>query len=1037
MSKQGTLVYIEKENITEAEFMSRNFVNAEAKTRAFINTIGAEVVMKYLRSEGIAVNELYNLHSMSKVLEDVDIADILLPNIHIDVRTVFDKKQIFIPKSHFELGLFPDIYVVIIPGEGFNHAELLGYFTPDMINKTDANSEYYFIPSDKLSSVESLTKYIKDYVSKKETSINENEFLRGRELAVMMADHNISFNEKKELYKLLLASNSLRESVLEFDNFESLAFNTVEEMKTLVPTLGNVVAPKEIDYFAEFESDESMDNSSQENASEDDDKQQDTEESNEAGADNILEPEILDLNEAFFDDLNTGETDGIMETTLVEDLSILEQENGLSEGFGDFDSVVNEDAEDLQTTIHDVTENMSEDEMFKLLGDDESVPVSDDAIRLAGVAGDVLAGALENQHEHLEKFDYDNLGFNADEDDEQITSIVPSKPSGHDEHTPPTDLSNLQAVDIEGFIEPQYEHETIDLDSMQPVDSEYVDVQDEDSVVNFEHLSMGNKTSTLENVEAEEMLLSVENEVIDLPEVSTLLPDADYEEELALNESSLESLVPADIEEDFSEDSMNPDNEQMDSDIDGLNFNDLDDIEGLDSLDDELTLDIDEDELASTLQEGTTPVYEDLSEQPISPVEAVENEDSYEEKSEVLNDEDGVSDVIIEDANPRDENQETESDLSMVFPSEQDVLNEFAEDLQPEVIEDNADELIQEEFESTISEENEEINQSEEISDINYEEEPVDESVETSEFVGEIDSVEDVSTVTQPQYEPLGLENSTVISDTTFTVGEIPIDINFDNRPISEAHESLESLYNDELAGTSMLNTPGRTGKVVDTKKGLGFVGGLLVLVMVCGIGFGVAKLFKAPTEEPLQPITDDILPSATEQKTEPKSDVVKVNPDNVVKMDSSDIQNADTPKPVTKTEKNIKEKDVQAKSQKQKVPVTTFLEVSKLTWEVPDYVSYAPQFKQYFQAAGKSLKLSLTSDLLLATEPSYSKEIKVTIIYNRDGALKSAQILKSSGSTQIDNIVLQTVNQTLKVLKAPASVNNDENTTAILKIYF
>lgn len=30
-SKQETLIYIEKENITEAEFMSRSFVNKEVK----------------------------------------------------------------------------------------------------------------------------------------------------------------------------------------------------------------------------------------------------------------------------------------------------------------------------------------------------------------------------------------------------------------------------------------------------------------------------------------------------------------------------------------------------------------------------------------------------------------------------------------------------------------------------------------------------------------------------------------------------------------------------------------------------------------------------------------------------------------------------------------------------------------------------------------------------------------------------------------------------------------------------------------------
>jgi hypothetical protein len=117
-------------------------------------------------------------------------------------------------------------------------------------------------------------------------------------------------------------------------------------------------------------------------------------------------------------------------------------------------------------------------------------------------------------------------------------------------------------------------------------------------------------------------------------------------------------------------------------------------------------------------------------------------------------------------------------------------------------------------------------------------------------------------------------------------------------------------------------------------------------------------------------------------------------------------------------------------------IPATSFISVRKLSWEVPDYVSYDSNFKQYFQSAGKSLKAGLSSDLLLATDYTYSDQIRVSILFARDGSFKQAKILLSSGSSQVDNIVLQSVNQTLKVLKAPNSLGNDESTTVILKIY-
>ena len=251
---------------------------------------------------------------------------------------------------------------------------------------------------------------------------------------------------------------------------------------------------------------------------------------------------------------------------------------------------------------------------------------------------------------------------------------------------------------------------------------------------------------------------------------------------------------------------------------------------------------------------------------------------------------------------------------------------------------------------------------------------------------------------------------------------------------------------NSKVPGGSLLQQPGRLGSSSGAPSaglgiGLKLIGGLVVLAIVCAIGFGAAKLFKAPTEEAPQPITDDITPASSDNGVA-ESNTLNVNPDNVVKMDNNTNALASTnTAPAAKTKPAASAKTQQQTSsltpvQKKSMAATTFIEVRKLSWEVPDYVSYNSQFKQYFQAAGKSLKLSLTSDLLLATDYAYSNEIRVSVTFDKDGTFKTAQIVTSSGSTQIDNIVLQTVNQTLKVLKAPHSVGNDESTTAILKIY-
>ena len=114
----------------------------------------------------------------------------------------------------------------------------------------------------------------------------------------------------------------------------------------------------------------------------------------------------------------------------------------------------------------------------------------------------------------------------------------------------------------------------------------------------------------------------------------------------------------------------------------------------------------------------------------------------------------------------------------------------------------------------------------------------------------------------------------------------------------------------------------------------------------------------------------------------------------------------------------------------------TPYLEVKKLSWSIPDYLSYNDTFKNYLQTAGKSLKLALSSDLLLATEYSYSNKLQVDITLTKEGSIKDVTMLQSSGSTQIDDIVLRTVKESLTVLKAPNDAIVGDNLLLTLIIY-
>ena len=145
VTEQDTLIYIENQDKHDASVAANAFAHKDTKNRAYINTLGAELALKYLAAENIDISNIHNIHSIKKILEEIDISDIMLPNIHIDVRVVFDENVIFIPKSHFEYNLVPDIYLVLNLAKDFSHVKFLGFFEPKLINKNNANDKYYFI----------------------------------------------------------------------------------------------------------------------------------------------------------------------------------------------------------------------------------------------------------------------------------------------------------------------------------------------------------------------------------------------------------------------------------------------------------------------------------------------------------------------------------------------------------------------------------------------------------------------------------------------------------------------------------------------------------------------------------------------------------------------------------------------------------------------------------------------------------------------------------------------------------------------------
>lgn len=1176
--KQQAIIYIENENKTEAEFMSRSFVKKEVKNRAYINALGAELASKYLASEGIDTTETHNLHSISKILEKIDIADIMLPNIHIDVRVVFDENQIFIPKSHAKLGIEPDIYLAMKLSPDFKFVEFLGYFEPARINKNKQNSDYYFIEKEKLSSPEKLTQYIKNFTGNTDKGISEEDTLHARELFISMADHNISQEEEQELINLLILSDSLRDSILEFDNFETLSYSVgssfaskLEELPASEPVL--TIDENHVDSES---NDEQPEENETENSEEEENLAEENIEEQEVATDldfSSTDEDII-LDESFFSDDTTDDEEDLMnsttnvdqpeeeptpivtEETHVEE-DILPIQDNVEENLDmdvdvdlDMDSSIDLDNIDEDTPTENETpkeeakteQPKDEDPLSKIVGDalkktietattaaaagaaataisgaaeaNVAGTASTEAMKLAGVAGDIVEDVvkknLESQHTNLDKIDYAKSTTNANDVPEHIAAYdlsnakieadLEAEKAGQADA--PTDLTELKAIDTNSKGYENIEQEAVDFGNIEGGPVEEFRPETTENLEDLSHISAINSPTTpVEDLDiklTEEKIneannlsdLNFDNSTIDINADGTSSID-NLNFDLGLENNSDENLVDIGMtnklvidnnksEEPISFDDFNQDLTE-DSTMEDLS----------DAMLDETTFDTTTTEDVQTSTQEETQVVEELTtEEDLTTKEDFDTLPSLEE-DDILLDEDTTSNVesfethtTLEDdiwdsdfiteeettepsmneENTDTDNEESVDDFLAELSGDEDNTTSLESDMDTLSIEDTQtseetdadfaelDEL--DDLDLTTTEESQTVEEHIQPEQNSDEELNLDDLTEIEDTPIETTNAENTTTeedlITEPEQTEKAFavrENSIAISDKTFRVGEIPIDINNPEVQNFEGPEQLESLYNeDNVPGAALLQTPGRLGSArgnnsskVGLGIGLGIAGIIIVLAMVGVIGFTVSKMLK-PSEETPQPITDDATPTSTDNGVT-DANTLNIDQNNVVNMDET-TNTPQTQQPLTPTKKQqakstapatVVPKNVQTK----KIGATSFIEVKKLSWEVPDYISYNGNFRQYFQSAGKSLKLALTSDLLLATDFTYTDQVRVSVTFNQDGSFKESRMLLSSGSKQVDDIVLRTVNQTLSVLKAPHSVGNDESTTVILKIYF
>lgn len=1110
--EQGTLIYVEENDKSEARVLAQNFAKNDVKSRAYVNALGAELGMKYLSLENINNQRLYNMHSVRKVLEEFDISDIMLANIHIDVRVVFDENYIFVPKSHFEYDILPDIYFVMQLAEDHSHATFLGFFEPKLINKNNQNDKYYFIEKEKLTAPSNLKAYIENFKGNTTQSLSDTENEKAEMLMVAMADQNISREETKDLLKMLQRSADLRDEFIEFENFELLSYKAEHSPDVVVPvqnptdevldtTLEDLTGGDELTkdlLMGENSSDISLDEdnfedllggfedeNSDQNATVDEVSADTTKNSGDglsvlsdvagmaAGAATIagagaaaaaagsmamgtVEGAAASVAGDVISSAATGAVDVLAEAAKNVANNLVENSENKVQGFENLEisepeiSEQNLSADDLMISedngVSDVAETHSEMANMEDLTAQASVGNFDEVS-----LDDLMITEDEDQSSELssiETLQEENArqkGLISDEallENSLDFSNVTPVPQVEDE----TKLhEGLETVDLEGFdaIAPEVKLE----EAPSADESNVLDISD----VNAEPNNLGDNISeTVEFCTIDTVDNTCENAV----NKQKSEPTANFDEFGTLEPLSDDNLFleePSQPETAKKETPASPDEVDL-SDFQSLDMESFDHI-SLDSVKDTSIPDApQETDLAKDLLGGLDLGLDSIPDLDTSNLGLDENlteTNAETEKTETNNenseaeapagepemlDISGLDTVETTPSEEADQTQPTEENTVEEL-SEADIVdspeNSSADlDLVSQAVDmDVAKDTLLEESGLENLEDMTNIENTVEIPEVTVEtqnEEPVQDMENLSETSDEVPTEPTVATEIPTEMTEISETTPQAAVEEEPTESTSPLEGSLDELESLDAdNPDLSMLFNEadenavanevaENQEESFVPTLPHLPERSSSNKGKIIGAAVLVALLVSGTFFGLSMKNKndATQNEIAQPLPEN---NETSQTPETAGQVDNTN----IMANAPDI--VDMPKNQAEPANVKKEQPKSVKPATKPVnPDGSIMSVKKLAWELPDYLSYSNEMKKYLQTAGKSIKLSLTSDLLLAKEYAYSNQVKVMLKLANDGTIKESKIAKSSGSKEIDDIVLRTVKETLNVVKPP-----------------
>lgn len=1113
------VVKIEEEDLKDAKLSSMDYADEATKKRAFINVLGARLAIKMLFSKKIEANNVYSLYTIHSLLEDLDIADVYYEGIRIDVRLVFNRNEIFIPKSHFEYDLLPDLYLALELSDDLTCAEPLGFFEPESINKENQNNDFYFFEYEKLGDPKELKSYLKRFKAPAKLDISESNFEQAQELFLSLADKEIDFDNKLFLFKQLANSFELREKIVEFENFEIIS-NEVAKNESIIgdgvlDIIGaqkvfeeddKIVSKAEIkaEVIGEVLTDLLDEELSEPQIEPKTEKQRESESEflseleaetkpapvqEQKAESKILENSVKALAAGL--ELGTVIASGSAAATaagaVVEGniakgtadvissgvelgASILESSLSKNEPLPVIDlSEISDKSESLEDLIADIDTNNN----FEANADIEPENIADEV-------------------EEIADFDLDDLisddNNNADLSGLDFVDSLDSEPEV-------VSASSEKDISLESFSETNIEDQFEELDDLLADSGEILDENissnDEQEIEIVEDMS----STLLPDIEEilpdelpefnavednrEDVIPSAEASVEPITETKIeLIQETSFDESPGL--TALPEIDLGALEGNFDEEAKETESNDYVKSIDDFKIDTMPEIATVDAEEpNEISKpELPKEELSFDAIRNQTDAFADFN-MDVIPFD-VGVDSSALPVNVGQNQEDSVNDITLNAF----EAMTTEPEPIIAIP-ESDSQNDSFDELKPEVQqvdevkpeptgkpveiphpegytgrEAKERELAQREamiHEQDIadveSEQYVNLNSSVDPEDSDYVEIDVFSEKKAREslintFSQEIDALpseieltaeeemllQETLRICEEGYNKVSMNDESATADVSSMSEEDIIkeaDLLIEDFNIEDDKDPLQVLFKEEQA-TELPEME----EVEEKQKVLPFaslaknkkmvIAASVATVVIVSFAIGANIMGNKDADladvSNLKPATISTDGQSLGQDLNALSQNIPGNPNANLQGQNTGLD------PLTQQPIPGGDQDAAPNKDMGQTVADAFTSepvnasVSKIAWEVPEDLAYNDGFRKYLQVAGKNLKLNLQTNLLLATEMAYSNKILIDLVINRDGSLQSSTIAASSGSKQVDKIVLQSVKETMRYLKMPAS---------------